>query len=425
MMKKMWHVGCNMNSIKIVSWIVYIILIGLFIWGGRLAKTRTFHKDFMSLDATKSLRGFAAIGVILHHISQEQAFQNAHELGIFLNAGYYCVSIFFFCSGYGLIKNLNQKSDYMKGFLKKRLPVILIPYYVSALVYFIYRFFICKEKMPIMQIITGLLGLTMMNEYAWYPVILFILYLAFYLLFRKDDCKSDRNGRFFIMFLVIVFLGAVFCVNGHFAWWAKDGAWWFNGESVNENWWMKEKVLLMSGEWWVNSAIAFLVGLIVADKEEKIVPFLQKKYGVKVVIALLLAIASHMLSVWAQGKFQYWSEWNYENQGPHILDKFICFVAQFPEIGFFVIFIFMIMMKFRTINPVTRFFGKVSLETYLMNLIAIRVFGFILYNPRNKMVIIKPHHYNFGIYIVCVCAGTVILGLIFKIICNQLQKLIK
>ena len=168
-----------------LTYTVYVLLLALFIWGGKFAgfKKEHFHEDSSSLDS---------IGVILHHISQEQAFQWANrygakpgELSIFVNAGYLFVAIFFFCSGYGLIKSLETKPDYLKGFMKKRvLKTLIVPYYVSILIYGLARF-ASGERLPAAQWITNILGFTMMNEYAWYPIIAGILYTAFYLIFKN------------------------------------------------------------------------------------------------------------------------------------------------------------------------------------------------------------------------------------------------
>ena len=50
-----------------LTWTVYVLLIALLIWGGKFAgfKKENFHEDSASLDSFMSLRGFAAIGVIL------------------------------------------------------------------------------------------------------------------------------------------------------------------------------------------------------------------------------------------------------------------------------------------------------------------------------------------------------------------------
>ena len=183
----------------VLSISVYIICVILLIWGGKYAGfgKDKFHQDSTSLEITKSLRGFAAIGVILHHISQENAFQYANmkigtsgggwvpgELSIFVNYGYKFVAIFFFCSGFGLIKSLYSKPDYLNGFLKKRvLKAIVIPFYVNVILYCPFLI-LSGKKLPVAHWITNFLGLTLMNEYAWYPVVLTIFYLAFYFIFK-------------------------------------------------------------------------------------------------------------------------------------------------------------------------------------------------------------------------------------------------
>ena len=69
--------------------IVFYSCLVLFLWGGtnKFGRKLEFNDDFTSLDAMKSLRGFAAIGVLLHHISQEELFQNMKVLSPFVNAG--------------------------------------------------------------------------------------------------------------------------------------------------------------------------------------------------------------------------------------------------------------------------------------------------------------------------------------------------
>lgn len=115
-------------SIPDLDQIVLYACVILFIWGGtnKFGRKLEFNDDFTSLDAMKSLRGFAAIGVLLHHISQEELFQNMKVLSPFVNAGAYFVAIFFFCSGYGLIKSLDTKKDYLKGFIRNRIVKAIV-----------------------------------------------------------------------------------------------------------------------------------------------------------------------------------------------------------------------------------------------------------------------------------------------------------
>ena len=400
------------------TYVTYALLIGLLIWGGKFAgfKKGQFHEDSTSLDVTKSLRGFAALGVILHHISQEGAFQRAGggwghpgDLSIFVNYGFKFVAIFFFCSGFGLIKSLMTKDNYLYGFLKKRVvKTILIPFYVNVILYAIWHI-ISGKKMPVAQWICNFLGLTMMNTYAWYPVLRILLYLAFYFIFKY--IKNEKL-KYVLMFLVIFLQGVYFCWNGHFAWWAKKGKnWWLiPGAMQNAKWWMQPSTIWFFGEWWVNSTIAFFVGMLFARFEQPITDWLKKGWWWKILLVAAIYFGFNSLSGLAQWKLGYWSEYN--RNGPGILNKFICYLSQLPQITFYVILIFMIMMKYHVENPVSRFFGNLSLETYMMNLIALTVFRFLIY--QNNQPLYKAGHYNLAIYEVAVIAGTILVAFVYK-----------
>ncbi len=415
-----------------LTYSVYALLIALLIWGGKFAgiKKNQFHEDSASLESMKSLRGFAAICVILHHISQEYAFQmvggeyKPGELALFVNAGYLMVSIFFFCSGFGLIKSLETKSDYLKGFIKKRVvKTLVIPYYVSVIIYTILRF-ATGERLSAGQWITGLLGISMINLYAWYPIVAAILYTTFYLIFKNI---KNQKVCFGIMAGIIILLGMLFCVNGHFTWWAGEKNWWLTDEGWNNaKWWMQEKIWWFSGEWWINSCPALFIGMLFARFENQIRNWFRRFYLPKFLLVLLITFGTLCLSVYGQNRFGWWTEFN--GNGPDLGNKIATYFCQITFSMSFVIMIFVIMLKYKVSNPVSRFFGKLSLETYMMNLIAISAFYFLIYKPNGNFdsaPYYKAGNYNLAIYLVAVFAGTILLALIYKALCSLLQRLIK
>ena len=94
----------------------------------------------------------------------------------------------------------------------------------------------------------------------------------------------------------------------------------------------------------------------------------------------------------------------------------------------FALFIYTIMLKFKTSNPVTRFFGKYSLETYMMNLIFITGFRFLIYKTNPFWAqdpFYKSGNYNLAIYLAAVFAGTILMAMLYKLLCKLAQKLIK
>ena len=390
-----------------LSFIVYAACLALFIWGISFAGRGRFHEDYLSADVMKSMRGFAAIGVILHHISQEELFQQASELSIFVNAGYMFVSLFFFCSGYGLLKSLDTKPGYMDTFLRRRLPVIIVPYYVSIVFYGIFNI-ITGNRLAPLQWATNIIGVTMMNEYAWYPIVLAVLYIAFYLIFKKE---GTRGRKFVYMLIVILALGMIFCVGGHFPWWAGSSPnWWMNPYSADSRkWYLQQKVFWFSGEWWVNSQVAFLLGMIYESYEKNISGFFQNRYPLKMALLIAATIITDIITSFAQGVFGYWAE--FAGDGPAIGAKIICYFTQITHVVFFTLYIVVFLMKLRTMNPVSRFFGKYSLDTYMMNLMAILIFRPLFLDFPGR--IIKDPQIGRPLFFVCVFVVTVILGLVY------------
>lgn len=402
---------------SVLEQIAFYSFLVLFIWGGtnKFGKKLEFNDDFTSLDAMKSLRGFAAIGVILHHISQEQIFQEKHVLSPFVNAGAYFVAIFFFCSGFGLIKSFDTKKDYLKGFIRNRIvKAIALPFYVNVLVYGI-LLLVSGAKLPKERWIFNLLGLTMMNEYAWFPIVLAILYLVFFLCFRFIKNRPACLG---IILAFIIGLGLLFCYNGHFAWWHGSDNWWIKPNlAAKALWWQAEKALWFSGEWWVNSAPAFFTGLLFASYEKQITGFFKKAYFIKFHILLVITMIFFKLSSYGQMKFGYWTE--FSGHGPAIGDKIKTYFCQVPLFLLLGLAVFIFMMKYHVTNPVSRFFGKYSLHTYLMNLAAISVLRFL---QKDSSSPIKAGKYDLLVYALAVIALTVILGVLEQKLTELLQK---
>ncbi len=398
-----------------LSIVVYSLCLLLFLWGISFAKKGQFHTDYLDRDVTMSMRGLAAVGVILHHISQEEVFQTAGEIRIFLNAGYMYVAIFFFLSGYGLLKSYDSKPGYMDGFLKKRLPVIVIPFYVSIVFYGIYNIISGNHLEPL-QWVTNIIGITMMNEYAWFPIILTILYIAFYLIFKRN---RSRTRKLVYMLIVILALGLIFCVNGHFLWWAGEPNWWLNPfSSDSDKWYMQMKVFWLSGEWWVNSPVAFLLGMVYETYEEKFTAFFTKKYPLKIAILIVLTIAADVLTSFTLATVGFWTE--FSGKGPGILHKMISLLSQYPHIIFFTLYIFVFTLKIRTVNPITKFFGKYSLDTYMMNLMAILIFRPVFLDFPGRIT--KDPLLGRSLFVVCVFAATILLAVVYHKINELIRK---
>lgn len=114
--------------------------------------------------------------------------------------------------------------------------------------------------------------------------------------------------------------------------------------------------------------------------------------------------------------YGYWSE--YAMMAPGIKDKFITASAQYLVPVFFILSIAILNMKVKSINPLTRFLGNISYETYLYGVIVLDAFMFLPGTAGVK--VLKPYNYNLAIYAYAVTLVTVLIGFIM----NRFDKFI-
>lgn len=390
----------------VLTYGIYILIFVLIVWGAKFAGFgNKFNDDCLEVSSFKQVRGIATLLIILHHISQRDAFQySTKELFFFNNIGYLLVTIFFFSSGYGLTMSAKTKPNYINTFIKKRLPKILIPFFVTNIIFAIYR--LISQAMPLPQILLGIFGIVNINENGWYPIVILIMYLVYY--FATKLLKKD-SSRIIAYILTTIILICIFCVNGHFAWWAGKPGWWLTQNGfAKASWWMGQGVLWFSGEWWVNSTIGFSVGAIFASYKDQIFNWFKKYYWLKLIVVVGLFIVSFKIFNNVNDKVGgYWTE--FSSNKPQIQTKLMLSSLQLPVSLFFTTCIPVIMMKFATKNPITNLLSKISYETYLIGVITLDSFNFLIY--RNYSPVVKnPYHYNLIIYTVCVILGSILLG---------------
>ena len=321
-------------------WILAAALVAVLIAGAKVSKKRECQEEPFSLDSSKAIQGFAAVCIILHHLSQD-LLKDAGPFEFLSGCGVLFVGIFFFFSGYGLYTSLKTKKDYLKGFLKKRFITILIPFYMCIAVFTIASC-ICGTKYKPLELLGVLSGWSLINTHMWYIVEIAILYLAFFIFYKLI---KNRTAATILMsvFVLLMMGGSLYLCHG------KDMscAYWF------------------MGEWWYNSSLLFIVGILVSKHQDVLRKIARKGYVVLLpLFALLTAVFGRITGRFLE-KYSYWSE--IPGQDPRYLDKLRCLSVQVPFILCFVLFVLLIMMKVRFGNPVRICLGAISLELYLIH----------------------------------------------------------
>ncbi|MBQ0038804.1 MAG: acyltransferase family protein [Treponema sp.] len=400
-----------------ISFLVYGAVIALLFWGSNFAKKGTLKADYLSMDSSTASKGFACIGVFLHHMSQNPAFQKTADIKFFEFIGFIFVGIFFFYSGIGLLKSWKSKPDYLSTFFKKRMLPIIIAIYVMNIFYAV---FICLAKyreMDALRWVLGLLNIIILNDQSWYPIVILIMYGAFWFAFKK--CKKTGTA-ITVVFLVALAQLALFCVGGHFAWWIDYG--WYKGPQsfATAKWYQQICALWFQGEWWVNSTMCFVFGLLWAHHEDKIIAFFSKNYWIKFAATTVLMAGGMYAGFYALMNVSFWSE--FAGHGVGRLDKTICLIAQQIQLATLLLFLTVLKFKWTRSNKVLSFFSSISLEFYLMQRIALNSFLFIT-GPREEPII-KAFHWNLAAYFLAVTAANLILALVYKEINKRILKLI-
>lgn len=211
--------------------------------------------DYMSVEHTTNMRGIAAVGIIMHHLSERISEDNGMFFSKLPVAGYLLVTFFFFLSGYGLLIQYNKKKvTYLNGFLVKRVLYLIIVYLLDILLYLLAG--IITGKTYTLWNIFKSIFISGIASNSWYMIVLIEFYLAFYCIFkcRKIEKLSDKIIAVFV-FQVLYFVVL--------------------------------KLLDFSPMWYLSN-FGFSLGMIWAYNKDELDELLEKKYKYALLIATVL-----------------------------------------------------------------------------------------------------------------------------------------
>lgn len=324
---------------------IYLVLYLLFVFvGSKVAKKGEFAEEPWSRQQALVIQALACIGVVLHHVTQEITGFGVVDKGpitIFNSIGILFTSLFFFFSGYGLIISVRTKEAYLKTFLRKRLPTILVPFWVANIIAVLVRIFYMQIPMDTKDIIQYVLGLILINGNGWYIVEIFFLYLAFYLIFKA--CKNQKMALVLLSIASLIPI-AIGLRSGH-------------DTSTMGNHWFK-------GEWWYNSTIVFVMGIWVAYFKERIIAFAKKHYRVLLIVSAVLLVATYVIEEYVRMVFGYYSV---TPIGQIISNEAITLCAQMALCLMFTWVVLLLGMKISLGNPLLKGISVISMEIFLLH----------------------------------------------------------
>ena len=325
-----------------VSVLMIIMLALILLWQAKVAPKGTFFEESFSLTVSKGMQGFFALLIIAHHV---YTFLDARgivagSLKCFENIGVLLIGFFFFCSGYGLIVSLHTKKDYLKGFVVKRLLIVLVPFFICNYAYLSVELLL-GSRFRISELIAAFFGVLLLNSQMWFAVEIMCLYLVFYLLFSY--VKEERRCIVIIVWIIagMTMLSMMHCKSYELS-----------------NWYW--------GEWWYNTTLLFPIGMIIAEKKDLLKKLAMKYYWILLPGCVIGFIGFRFFCSRELGLRGYWTM--------QIMDKVRAYLLQVPGVILFVLFLVLILMKVRIGNALLSFLGKFSLEIILVNGVFLRLF---------------------------------------------------
>ena len=272
------------------------------------------NEEYLTFENCQSLKGFFSLIVVLHHLAQKTV--HTYFFSFIALLGPFIVSIFFFISGYGLQKKHLSSRDYEKHFLSKRIPTLLLPFTLIAVVYWSFHalegnFYSFKD------IFSSIITLEPLVPYSWYVVNILYYYLAFYVLMKI-------TGKNHVYMVCGVILSYIF--------------------------WVYICLKISCGPWWYYSSHMISIGIIWASYEKEIVKFIKAHYRSVLVVVLILLAVTYSL----QNK-AYYDVWSFLR-------------ILFPRMIAIALYIFallLFLMKIKIGNRMLSFLGEISFELYL------------------------------------------------------------
>lgn len=189
------------------------------------------------------IRGISIISIILYHLSMTNFYNIL--LFPFVYGQFIGVATFFFLSGYALFEQYKIKgSNYLKGFLFKKIPRLYISYLLLFILYIIYDSCFNKGRnLSIITIAKNLVTFSFGNHILWYLCAQIIFYFIFYCIFIFN--KIPNSPKIFLVFIFIL-LYSICCYK-----------------------------LGLSKTWYFNS-IWFPIGMVISNNKEAIFCFVKR-----------------------------------------------------------------------------------------------------------------------------------------------------
>ena len=370
---------------SVIVLIASLVVLGVILLAGS-SRRDAVQGSFFDRVSTKEIQGFLAVFIVFHQtIVLLLNFDiNVGKMIFFYPYGILAVAFFFFCSGFGLIRRWMTDTNYIKGFMRRRIFTVLVPFFICNYIYLtdaLVSNIRIGSHFGFGEVICSFFGLFLVNSQMWFAVEIMILYAAFRIVFAR--VKKPLTG-ILIMTVIVLIMMAIGLVSGH-------------SDSPIMSYWFK-------GEWWYNTILMFPAGMFYAYYEDSINKVIRKGFVAVIIISSLLFIAMDYVHKRLLDINVYWRE--YFADSNHFLYKLAGLGQETVFELLFLIIIIAVMSKIKIGNPVLRYLGKISLEIIMINYLMIGSLYFVY------------ERFGMGVYLILVLISTLVCASLIYIIKN-------
>lgn len=234
----------------------------------------------------------------------------------FINVGWYCVALFFFISGYGIVYGCKHKPKYMEHFLLNRFIKVLIPFINAHIIYFVIKS-CCGISFGCADLLKGLFGQGNVVDNSWYPVAIILMYSTFWL---SNRIAKKKATLIISQAFCVVLISCIECI------------------------------MLKDSSWWYISNFAFFLGFIISYADNEFC--CKKTYFFIGCFAMGLSVILSRTLI-------------FENESLHKL--YLMIIYNIRSSGVVLITIIIILLFTKGSNRVALWLGGISYELYLMH----------------------------------------------------------
>lgn len=302
----------------------FIIFLSVSIWKMKI-KLKEINNNYISKENSACIKGIFIILVFFSHIRSYMSFNFYGDnivIQIIKYVGQLMVTMFLFYSGYGIFENIKRnKEKYIKSFPKKRILKTFLEFALAIITFLICNL-LANRQYNVKTILLAFTGWTSIGNSNWYMFVIFSLYIITFIsfsIFKKNDKLSILTT--FLLSILFIFI-----------------------------------VSKYRPEYYINTAMCFVAGIIYSYFKEKIESKLKNNwvYYISIVILFLSFI------------------FLYKMQNNIIIYNILAIIFSYIVVLF--------TMKIEIKNKILLWFGNKLFWIYILQRIPMMLFQHIIHN---------------------------------------------